>query len=57
MNHPDFMTKMLSGNKKIYIFSRFQLYARAYGRRTTLRPWLPETKLNSPKNVKKERKI
>ena len=38
MNHPDFMIKMLPGNKK-YIFSRFQLYALAYVRITTLRPW------------------
>ena len=37
MNHPDFMIKMLSGNKK-YIFSRFQLYAQEYVRITTLRP-------------------
>ena len=35
---PDLMTKMFSGNIKYNIFSRFQLYARAYVRVWTLRP-------------------
>jgi len=33
------MIKMLSGNEK-YIFSRLPLYARAYVRIWTLRPWI-----------------
>ena len=35
---PDLKTKMFSGNIKYKIFSRFQLYARAYVGIWTLRP-------------------
>ena len=36
----DKMDKIPSKNKKINIFSRFQLYARAYVRVWTLRSWI-----------------